>query len=105
MAAYTFTISFFLMFLTAAACWLLIFLTVPELKRTYPEQYMAAGSPSPWTSSLADLSFLCYLVRNQFHVLPDSRLVWRLKAIKFFWVGCFFCIAVMFGSLIAGIGA
>ena len=77
--------AFVLMFLFAVTCWLICLATLPRFKRTYPDQYVAAGSPSPWTWSLASINFLTYLIRGEFRALPDSNLVLRLQAIKLFW--------------------
>ena len=105
MAAYVFPVSFFLMLLAAVSSWLLAIPTLSALRRAHPEQHRAAGSPSPWTWSLIEFSLLRYLVKGRFRAVPDRRLVWGLKALRLLWLWCFFCMAVMFGTLVAGLGA
>jgi hypothetical protein len=98
-------LSLLLMLLSAVACWLLCIAALPRFKRVHPAQYLAAGSPSPWTWSLGSLSFLRYLLRGEFHALDDRGLVLRLRAIRLFWLASILGVVLAFGSLLAGVGA
>ena len=105
MASSGFVISFFLMFLAAALTWLLEFLCVPQLKASHPAHYAAAGSPSPWTSSIANFRFLSYLLGGHFRSLADPRLARKLNILLLAWCSCWFFMVLAFGFLVAGLGA
>ena len=93
------------MLCAAALCWLLVCVSVPELRKAHPEQFSLAGSPSPWTWSLLSIRFLSYLLRGQFLALPNRKLVVQLRLVRFTWVASLLAMLVLVGALLVRLAA